>query len=68
MPARRMGSARMQPVVRQRSNGRQEIVPRLIMPLVLSVDHRVLDGADAARFVAELVRQLSDPNLLLLET
>ena len=36
--------------------------------LTLAFDHRVADGADAARFVAELARQLSDPNLLLLET
>ena len=36
--------------------------------LTLAFDHRVADGADAARFVSELVRQLSDPNLLLLET
>ena len=45
-----------------------EIVIRKILPLTLAFDHRIADGADAARFVAELVRQLSDPNLLLLET
>ena len=61
-----MGSARMQPVVRQRGNGRQEIVPRLIMPLVLSVDHRVLDGADAARFMNLVIHALEDPEELLL--
>jgi len=33
----------------------------------MAFDHRVADGADAARFVAELARQLSDPNLLLVE-
>ena len=36
--------------------------------LTLTFDHRVADGADGARFVTEMVRQLSDPNLLLLET
>ena len=61
-----MGTARMQPVVRQRDNGRQEIVPRLIMPLVLSVDHRVLDGADAARFMNVVIHALEDPEDLLL--
>ena len=45
-----------------------EIVIRKILPLTLSFDHRIADGADAARFVSEMVRQLSDPNLLLLET
>ena len=57
-----MGSVRPKPVVR---NG--EIVIRTILPLTLAFDHRVADGADAARFVAELARQLSDPNLLLVE-
>jgi len=45
-----------------------EIVIRKILPLTLAFDHRIADGADAARFVTEMVRQLSDPNLLLLET
>src|SRR5919197_4715557 len=37
-----------------------EFVPRLMLPLSLSYDHRVIDGAAAARFVAHLVNQLSD--------
>ena len=45
-----------------------EIVIRKILPLTLAFDHRVADGADAARFVTELARQLSDPKLLLLES
>ena len=57
-----MGSVRPQPVVRD-----GEIVIRTILPLTMAFDHRVADGADAARFVAELARQLSDPNLLLVE-
>jgi pyruvate dehydrogenase E2 component (dihydrolipoamide acetyltransferase) len=58
-----MGKVQEKPVVRE-----GEIVIRKILPLTLAFDHRIADGADAARFVAELVRQLSDPNLLLLET
>ena len=58
-----MGKVQEKPVVRD-----GEIVIRKILPLTLAFDHRIADGADAARFVAELVRQLSDPNLLLLET
>ena len=57
-----MGSVRPKPVVRD-----GEIVIRTILPLTMAFDHRVADGADAARFVAELARQLSDPNLLLVE-
>jgi pyruvate dehydrogenase E2 component (dihydrolipoamide acetyltransferase) len=35
-------------------------VPRLMVPLSLSYDHRVIDGALAARFVSHLVQVLSD--------
>lgn len=45
-----------------------QITIRKILPLTLAFDHRIADGADAARFVTEMIRQLSDPNLLLLET
>jgi pyruvate dehydrogenase E2 component (dihydrolipoamide acetyltransferase) len=43
-----------------------EFVPRLMLPLSLSYDHRVIDGALAARFVAHLVNQLSDLRRVLL--
>jgi pyruvate dehydrogenase E2 component (dihydrolipoamide acetyltransferase) len=46
-------------------NGR-EFVPRLMVPLSLSYDHRVIDGAAAARFVVHLVRVLSDLRRALL--
>jgi len=58
-----MGRVQEKPVVRD-----GQIVVRKMLPLTLSFDHRVADGADAARFVSEMVRELSDPNLLLLET
>jgi pyruvate dehydrogenase E2 component (dihydrolipoamide acetyltransferase) len=58
-----MGRAQPKPVVRD-----GEIVIRTMLPLTLAFDHRIADGADAARFVTEMIRQLSDPNLLLLET
>lgn len=38
--------------------------PRKILPLALSYDHRAIDGAEAARFMVELCRQLSDVRLL----
>ena len=40
-------------------------VPRLMLPLSLSYDHRVIDGAEAARFVVFLSRTLSDLKALL---
>ncbi len=43
-----------------------QFVPRLIVPLSLSYDHRVIDGALAARFVAHLVKVLSDMRRVLL--
>ena len=41
-------------------------VPRLMLPLSLSYDHRVIDGADAARFTRYLAAGLSDLRRLLL--
>jgi pyruvate dehydrogenase E2 component (dihydrolipoamide acetyltransferase) len=43
-----------------------EFVPRLMVPLSLSYDHRVIDGAAAARFVSFLVGVLSDLRRALL--
>ena len=43
-----------------------EFVPRLMLPLSLSYDHRVIDGAEAARFAAYLAQQLGDIRRLLL--
>ena len=44
-----------------------EFVPRNMMPLSLSYDHRVIDGADAARFTRWICQTLENP-LLLLDT
>lgn len=41
-------------------------VPRLMLPLSLSYDHRVIDGADGARFIMHLTNMLSDIRNLLL--
>jgi pyruvate dehydrogenase E2 component (dihydrolipoamide acetyltransferase) len=38
----------------------REFVPRLKLPLSLSYDHRVIDGADAARFTVRLAELLGD--------
>jgi len=44
-----------------------EFVPRLMLPLSLSYDHRVIDGADAARFIRWVSEALESPFLLSLE-
>lgn len=41
--------------------------PRLMMPLSLSIDHRLIDGADAARFLRWLCEAVENPFLLALE-
>ncbi|MEX2374515.1 MAG: dihydrolipoamide acetyltransferase family protein, partial [Dehalococcoidia bacterium] len=41
--------------------------PRLIMPMTLGHDHRVLDGADGARFMAWIVEAIRNPMLMALE-
>ncbi len=44
----------------------QQFVPRLLLPLSLSYDHRVIDGAAAARFTAYLAQLLGDMRRVLL--
>lgn len=61
-----MAQARLEPVVRGDLR-EYKIEPRLRLPLVLGFDHRVNDGAEAARFVTTLVRSLGDPESLLLK-
>jgi pyruvate dehydrogenase E2 component (dihydrolipoamide acetyltransferase) len=52
--------ARQEPVVRQ-----GQIVPRLMLPITLTFDHRVADGADGARFATEIVSLLEAPERLI---
>jgi len=54
--------AREEPVVHE-----GQIVPRTLLPISLTFDHRVADGADGARFAAAIVRRLERPEQLLLE-
>jgi pyruvate dehydrogenase E2 component (dihydrolipoamide acetyltransferase) len=61
-----MGTARMEPVVRETEEKGPEIVPRLMMPIVLCIDHRVLDGADALQFIRVVIDDLEDPDQLLM--
>ena len=43
-----------------------EVVIREMMPLSLSYDHRIVDGADAARFLNDVISYLEAPSRLLL--
>jgi pyruvate dehydrogenase E2 component (dihydrolipoamide acetyltransferase) len=56
-----LSRSRLQPVVRD-----GQVVPRLLLPLSLSYDHRVIDGADAARFTRRLAEMLENPLLMVL--
>ena len=47
-------------------NKKGKVEPRLMLPLSLSYDHRVIDGADAARFIVYLSSVLSDLKKMLL--
>ncbi|MCW8848478.1 MAG: dihydrolipoyllysine-residue acetyltransferase [Melioribacteraceae bacterium] len=44
-----------------------EFVPRMMLPLSLSYDHRIIDGADAARFIRWISTAIEQPILLSLE-
>lgn len=57
-----VASARMQPIF----NG-DIFEPRLMLPMTLGFDHRVINGADGARFLAYLEDLLSDPMRLLID-
>lgn len=56
-----VGGIEDKPVVKE-----GQIVPGKTLKLVLSVDHRVIDGADAAKFLKTLQKYVENPSLLLL--
>ncbi len=55
-------AARKKPVVKD-----DQIVIRTMMPLVVSFDHRLLDGATMARFMNHIIDLLSDPMKMLVD-
>ena len=56
-----VSKSQMKPVYQKEGN----FVPRLMLPLCLSYDHRVIDGADAARFIVSLSQALTHFNSLV---
>jgi pyruvate dehydrogenase E2 component (dihydrolipoamide acetyltransferase) len=61
-----MGAAGMQPKVVGSEKEGFRIEPRLAMPLVVCIDHRILDGADAIPFMRMIVELLEDPEELFM--
>ncbi|MFQ5816075.1 MAG: dihydrolipoamide acetyltransferase family protein [Candidatus Hydrothermarchaeaceae archaeon] len=57
-----VGKIRDAPVVKD-----GEIVVRKNLSLSLTFDHRVVDGAEAARFMNDVIKRLADPDLLIVE-
>ena len=57
-----VGNISRKPVVRG-----NEVVPGYVMPLSLAVDHRIIDGADAGRFLKYVKQLLERPSLLLID-
>lgn len=57
-----IGRVSKQPIVKD-----DQVVPGLVMPLSLSVDHRIADGGETARFINSVMEYLSDPVSLLMD-
>ncbi len=47
-------------------NENDQIVPGYVLPLSMSFDHRIVDGADAARFIKDIMAMLADPLTMLM--
>lgn len=57
-----LARSKEQPVIRD-----GQLATKLVLPLCLSYDHRIINGADGARFIRRLAGLLEDPEMLLLE-
>jgi len=60
-----VGGTTWQPVVRE-IDGKRQVVPGQVMTVTLSADHRVVDGAVAAAFLADLKTVLENPLTMLI--
>ena len=61
-----LGAARLKPVIMETESGSHRVAARLVLPVVLTIDHRVLDGVDSARFLEFFRNALEDPGNMLL--
>jgi pyruvate dehydrogenase E2 component (dihydrolipoamide acetyltransferase) len=62
-----LGEIKKKPRVVEDDDGSESIEPRHVLTLSLSFDHRIIDGADGARFTNTVKKYLANPELLLLE-
>lgn len=61
-----MARARWKPMVKRDPHGEFITRPRLMLPLMMAFDHRVVDGADAARFMNVIKEALQTPDNMLM--
>jgi len=57
-----IGRILKKPVVKE-----DQVVAGNVLPLSLSVDHRIVDGGEASRFINQILEYLSDPVLMMME-
>jgi P-type Ca2+ transporter type 2C len=62
-----MAKARLKPIVIGDINN-YHVKPRLMLPITLKFDQRIADGADAVRFMEEIVSSLENPEKLMMLT
>ena len=60
-----MARAKLEPVVIGDEKN-YEIVPRLMLPIGITFDHRIIDGAESARFLNMIKSALEEPENLLM--
>ncbi|MDX2164721.1 MAG: dihydrolipoyllysine-residue acetyltransferase [Gammaproteobacteria bacterium] len=61
-----VSKSQIKPMYQKNEKGAGEFVPKLMLPLSLSYDHRVIDGAEGARFIVQLSKYLTDFRLVLM--
>jgi len=62
-----LGLGRIRELPRVMETVMKVVKPRMVLPLSLTVDHRVVDGAEAVRFLVKVRDLLEDPDRLLVE-
>ena len=61
-----LARGKLKPVIRQTAGGGHKTEPRLTVPVMLGFDHRLCDGADAARFVNRIIDAFRSPESLMM--
>ena len=62
-----MAKAYRELILEEDGSGREAVRARTFLPLALSYDHRVIDGADGARFLRWIADALENPLLVVME-